>query len=145
MNYFLCLFSHLMVQCTKEHKKTSQTLYFPSHSLPHRALQDQVLSIGTGTQKYPHMVPHMRLGPGTLFLEFRCCDRDPEWILVSPTNETGMGSYLIPGLSKVPGIFHWSRKWDQEREFYFSGPLNGKETGNVISPVPLYRPGWDHT
>ena len=29
-------------------------------------------------------------------------------ILISPTNETGTGPYLVPGLSKVPGIFHWS-------------------------------------
>ena len=56
-------------------------------------------------------------------------------------NETRTGPYLVLGLIKVPGNFHWSRKWDQEREFYCSGPINGNETGNCISPVPLMRLG----
>ena len=104
-----------------------------------RALQDQVLSLGTGTRKFTHLVLQMRSGSGILYLESYCRDRDWEWILISPAYETGMGAYLVPGLSKVLGIFHWSR--DQEWEFYCGGPVNGNETGNFIYQVPLMSPG----
>ena len=42
-------------------------------------------------------------------------------------NKTGTGPYLVQGLSKLPGTFHWSRKSDQEWTFDCSGPVNGKE------------------
>ena len=60
----------------------------------------------TRTVKFPHLVPQMRLGLGTLYLESRCQDRDREWILISPANEIGTGPYLVPGLSK-----EWEQDW----------------------------------
>ena len=51
----------------------------------------------TRTVKFPHLVPQMRLGLGTLYLESRCQDRDRDWLLISPTIETRMGQYLVPG------------------------------------------------
>ena len=69
-----------------------------------RALRDQVLSIGTGTRKSPHLVPQMRSELGTLYLESRCRDWDRELVLISPTNETGTGPYLVPGIRQESHI-----------------------------------------
>ena len=46
--------------------------------LQDRALRDKVSSIRTVTGKFAHLVPQMRLGPGTLYLETHCPDRDWE-------------------------------------------------------------------
>ena len=48
------------------------------------------------------------LGPGN-FPNWSL-DQDWEWILISPAKDTGTGPHLVLGLSKVPGIFHWSEK-----------------------------------
>ena len=66
------------------------------------------LSIRTKTGKLPYLVLRMRSGLGILYLEYRC--QGWEWILISPTNETGTEPYLDPWLSTVPGNFHWSCK-----------------------------------
>ena len=60
-----------------------------------RVLRDQVLSIGTGTGKFPQLVPQMRSGLGNLYSESRYRDQD---------RECNMGPYLVPGLSNVPGF-----------------------------------------
>ena len=44
-------------------------------------------------------------GPG-----FVNWDRGRDISTFGPTNETGTVPYLVPGLSKVLGIFHWSHK-----------------------------------
>ena len=58
--------------------------------------------LGPGQGIFSNLVPQMRSGPGILHLESSCRDWDPERILISPTNETGTGAYLLPRLSKVP-------------------------------------------
>ena len=41
-----------------------------------RALRDHVFSIGTGTGNISNLVPSMRPGPGILYPESHCWDRD---------------------------------------------------------------------
>ena len=93
----------------------------------------------------PPFGPANEIGTGNSLSWVLLSGRDREWILISPAYETGMGPYLVPGLSKVPGTFQWSHKRDQEWDFYCSGPVNGNETGNLIYAVPLMRTGRDHT
>ena len=54
-------------------------------------------------------------------------------MILSQSRYQRAGPYYVPGFSKVSGILHWSRKGDQEREFYWSRTVNRKETGNFIS------------
>ena len=60
-----------------------------------------------------HLVPPMRSGPGMMYLESRCRQRNHEWILISPVDETGTGPYLVPQMR--PGteiLLQWSREWE---------------------------------
>ena len=93
--------------------KNSYRITYPNLSLNHSPNQG---SAGPGfvnqdrDREISPFSPANEIGTGILYLESQCHDRDREWIITSPANETGMGPYLVPGLSKVPGIFFWSRK-----------------------------------
>jgi hypothetical protein len=79
-------YTHKHTQHTNKYKK-NRVCYI--HITYGRALRDQGLSIGTRTGKFPHLLPQIRSGPGTLYLKPRCWDR--EWILISTAKETGTG------------------------------------------------------